>query len=74
MILYHRIADKECAAVRKFLVERMLTDQIDFKNIDINEKGRADLESKNGGAIDVPALWTGTELLKGLAAIERHFA
>ena len=33
LVLYHRIADAECAAVRWIIVERGLKPRIDFQNV-----------------------------------------
>lgn len=67
--LFHRIADAECAAVRKLVVELDLKSEIDFRNVDTGETAMKDLLAY-GGSGRVPALWTGEEVIEGRAAIE----
>jgi hypothetical protein len=71
LILYHRIADAECAEVRRTIVERGLKPKIDFQNVLTDA---ADAFAQLGGD-RVPALWDGTALHQGrtavLAALDR---
>lgn len=71
LVLYHRIADAECAEVRRIIVERGLKPKIDFQNVLTDA---ADAFAHHGGE-RVPALWDGARLHQGrdavLAALER---
>jgi len=71
LVLYHRIADAECAGVRRIIVERGLKPKIDFQNVLTDA---VDAFAKLGGE-RVPALWDGTTLHQGrdavLAALDR---
>lgn len=71
LVLYHRIADAECAEVRRIIVERGLKPKIDFQNVLTDG---ADAYARHGGE-RVPALWDGTMLHQGktevLAALDR---
>lgn len=52
--LYHVIADEDCAAVRRYLVENQLTDKVSFRNIAYESHAKALLESTS--AQKVPCL------------------
>lgn len=65
LTLYHRIADPDCAAVRRTIVERGLKPKIDFQNVLTDA---ADAFAKHGGE-RVPALWDGTVLHQGRADV-----
>lgn len=71
LVLYHRIADAECAEVRRIIVERGLKPKIDFQNVLTDA---ADAFAQHAGE-RVPALWDGTTLHQGkaqvLAALDR---
>jgi glutathione S-transferase len=68
MELFHTIADPDCAAVRRGIVEMGLKGRIDFRNIDISADARAQLEARLG-KVEVPALWTGERVIAGATAI-----
>jgi len=65
LVLYHRIADAECAEVRRIIVERGLKPKIDFQNVLTDA---ADAFAQHGGE-RVPALWDGTALHQGKAEV-----
>jgi hypothetical protein len=65
LVLYHRIADAECAEVRRIIVERGLKPKIDFQNVLTDA---ADAFAQVGGE-RVPALWDGTMLHEGRVAV-----
>jgi hypothetical protein len=65
-ILFHRIDDPACAAVRSEIVARGLKPRIDFQNV--NEDEVRELFARLGGR-DVPALWDGSRLVVGREAI-----
>jgi hypothetical protein len=65
LVLYHRIADAECAEVRRAIVERGLKERIDFQNVLTD--GAAAFAGLKGER--VPALWDGTKLHEGRAAV-----
>lgn len=64
--LFHAIADRGSAQVRRYVVEYGLEELIRFRNVAF-EEALADLSS-HGGA-DVPALWDGAELHTGAERI-----
>ena len=61
LVLYHRIADPRCAAVRAEIVRRGLKPQVDFQNVESD--GAAGFAALGGRA--VPALWDGARLHEG---------
>jgi hypothetical protein len=61
LVLYHRIADADSAAVRRRVVELALKARIDFQNVD-DDGGAAFAER---GGRNVPALWDGSRLHEG---------
>lgn len=63
-VLYHRIDDADCAAVRRRVVELGLKRKIDFQNIDAD--GAAAFAERGGRR--VPALWDGERLHEGRGA------
>lgn len=67
LVLYHRVADPECAAIRAFIVEAGLKAQVDFQNVDTD--GAEAFAARGGTA--VPALWDGERLHVGAGAIRR---
>ena len=71
LVLYHRIDDADCAAIRLRVVERGLKDRIDFQNV-LTDGAEAFAAA---GGRRVPALWDGMALHEGrdavLAALER---
>lgn len=65
LVLYHRIADAECAEVRRTIVEGGLKKRIDFQNVLTDGAAAfADLRGER-----VPALWDGNKLHEGRAAV-----
>lgn len=65
LVLYHRIADPDCAEVRRTIVERGLQERIDFQNVLTD--GAAGFTELGGER--VPALWDGKTLHEGRAAV-----
>lgn len=68
--LFHRIADSECARLRKWLVARDLTEFISFRNVESGEQARADWEAMGSPA--VPVLVDEELVIKGLREITDH--
>ena len=65
LVLYHRIADADCAEVRRAIVDRGLKPRIDFQNVLTDA---AEAFAAHGGE-RVPALWDGESLHQGRAAV-----
>jgi hypothetical protein len=65
LVLFHRIADAECAEVRRVIVERGLKPKISFENVLTD--GAAEFARLGGER--VPALWDGASLHQGRAAV-----
>jgi hypothetical protein len=65
VILYHRIDDPESAVVRRRVVDLGIKSQVDFQNVDTEG---AEAFAQHGGR-NVPALWDGTGLHEGRAAV-----
>src|SRR5438552_2128285 len=65
LVLYHRLSDPASADVRRHIVERGLKPQVDFQNVDTD--GAADFAARGGRS--VPALWDGSRLREGEAAV-----
>lgn len=68
--LYHRIADPECAHLRRWLVSRELTSEVDFQNVDINQEAHSAWQAKGGEVL--PALWDDDFLIQGRWEIIDH--
>jgi hypothetical protein len=67
--LFHRIADEGSARVRRYVVDRELESQVDFRNLTYPE-AEADFVAR-GGTV-APAVWDGERLYQGAeAAIAR---
>jgi len=64
--LFHRLAEPDSATARKLAVALGLADRIKFRNVAFDSH-RAALAALGGGA--TPALWDGTRLHAGLAAV-----
>ena len=64
--LFHATIDEGAAEARKLVVDRGLVGQIRFRNVFYPEV-RADLDAR-GGTI-TPAIWDGTKLVEGRAAV-----
>jgi hypothetical protein len=60
-VLYHRVADPACAAIRTEIVEAGLKPLIDFQNVDTD----AAQEFADRRGREVPALWDGARLHEG---------
>jgi hypothetical protein len=65
LVLFHKIADADCAEVRRIIVERGLKPNIDFQNVLTDA---VDAFALVGGE-RVPALWDGTTLHQGRDAV-----
>ena len=65
--LFHATNDEGSAAARKLVVDRMLVDQIRFRNVFYPEV-RADLDARGGTG--TPASWDGVRLIEGREAVE----
>lgn len=68
--LFHRIADPECARVRKWLVARGLSSEITFRNVESGEQAKADW--RDLGEPPVPALLDDDQIFKGRREIIDH--
>jgi hypothetical protein len=64
--LFHRIADRSSAKVRRFIVDHALEPLVRFRNVEYDEPQR-DLTVRGG--TEVPALWDGARLVVGAEAI-----
>lgn len=66
--LFHRREDIESAAIRRLIGKLELKQDIQLRDVEEQEEALADLK-KHGGE-NVPALWTGDELITGRHDIE----
>ena len=64
--LFHRLAEPESAAARTLARDLGLLDAIEFRNVAFDSHAAA-LAARGGAR--TPALWDGTRLHEGLAAI-----
>jgi hypothetical protein len=64
--LFYTIANADCAAARRAVLERELKERVSFRNLDYPEV-TADFTARGGRA--TPALWDGERLHQGLAAV-----
>lgn len=64
--LFHEIADADCAAARRAVVELGLEGRVTFRNLFYPEARQAFAER---GGTRLPALWDGRTLHEGLAAV-----
>jgi len=64
--LFYTIADADCAAARRAVLDRDLKEQVNFRNLDYPEVA-ADFTARGGRAL--PALWDGELLHEGLPAV-----
>lgn len=64
--LFHRIAEPDSAEARRQTLALGLDAEVDFRNVDF-ESHRQALEAHGGAA--TPALWDGTVLHEGRAAV-----
>ena len=69
--LFHRIADPESAKVRQLLAGSGLSDQTQFRNVDVSDQARAELE-KLAGSVSVPTLLEGGRAIVGRVKIEDY--
>jgi hypothetical protein len=60
-VLYHRVADRTSAPIRRTIVESGLKPVIDFQNVETE----AAEEFASRGGHEVPALWDGERLHEG---------
>ena len=65
IVLFHRVADPDCATVRRRVVELGLKPRVDFHNVDTD--GAASFSEAGGRG--VPALWDGRRLVEGRDAV-----
>lgn len=68
MTLYHRLADPDCARVRRRITELGLAAQVNFRNVDVSEKALAALKDLVG-ADQVPCLENEGKVYMGASAI-----
>jgi hypothetical protein len=68
MELFYTIADPDCAAARREVMERGLKELVDFRNMYYPEVVH-DFEARGGARL--PALWDGATLHQGLDAVLR---
>ena len=64
--LFYTIADADCAAARRAVIDRDLKERVSFRNLDYPEV-EADFTARGGRT--VPALWDGERLHQGLPAV-----
>src|SRR5262249_32462039 len=64
--LFYTIADADCAAARRAVLERNLKERVSFRNLDYPEVA-ADFSARGGRT--APALWDGERLHQGLLAV-----
>jgi hypothetical protein len=69
--LFHRLAEPDSAAARSLVRDLGLLDVVTFRNVAFDSHAAA-LASLGGGA--TPALWDGTRLHEGLAAVRSALA
>jgi len=69
--LFYIIADADCAAARRAVLERGLKEKIAFRNLGYPE---VDADYNARGGHQLPALWDGTTLHQGLAAVLAELA
>jgi hypothetical protein len=64
--LFYVIADADCAAARKAVLESSLRRETQFRNV-VYPEVEADFRARGGTTL--PALWDGSALHQGLAAV-----
>ena len=64
--LFYTIADTDCAAARRAVLDSGLKEVVNFRNLDYSEVA-ADFTARGGRA--VPALWDGERLHQGLEKV-----
>ena len=64
--LFYTIADADCAAARRAVLDRGVKELVSFRNLDYPEVA-ADFTARGGRT--VPALWDGERLHEGLPAV-----
>ena len=69
--LFHRLAEPDSAAARRLVLDLGLREAVDFRNV-FYPSDAADLAARGGG--ETPALWDGTRLHVGLAAVRAALA
>ncbi|MES2965267.1 MAG: hypothetical protein V4760_15380 [Bdellovibrionota bacterium] len=68
--LFHKIANVDCAAIRRRISEMGLKSLFDFRNVDTGDTASGDLASRGGSLEAVPIVWDGTKLITGRNDIE----
>lgn len=68
MTLYHRLADPDCAEVRRKILALGLAEKVNFRNVDMSANGLAALQGLLGQD-RVPTLETQGKIYVGKAAI-----
>jgi hypothetical protein len=64
--LFHLLAHRPSAAVRRFIVDQGLEEAVRFRNVSFPKAG-ADFRAKGGS--ELPALWDGARMIVGVEAI-----
>lgn len=62
MVLFHRIADLDCARIRKLIVELNLSEHVQFRNIDVSESSAKALLELTGKA-NIPVMEINGQIL-----------
>lgn len=69
LVLYHRIADPNCAAVRSAIMASHYRDSARFRNVDTGPEAHADLLQLLDGKDQVPCLVVGDKIMTETAQI-----
>jgi hypothetical protein len=64
--LFYTIADAACAQARRAVIDLGVKDWVDFRNM-VYPEVQADFRERGG--TELPALWDGSTLHQGLAAV-----
>jgi hypothetical protein len=71
-LLFHRLTDRSCAKVRRFVVDHELEGYLAFRNVEADPTALQALRSHGG--TEVPALWDGEALTVGAEALIARLA